>query len=426
MPDTDIFEGNGADLSDNGGAAENISADTSQQSQVVDAPTEYANNGGAGGDDNYSVEKVKEDLRQIESLAELNPSIRETPEYKDLVAKLNNNEASQEAEENEDENLQLENEELEDEDSSFELSDDDDIFGITKSTKPKEVELGFEVQQEMTDFISSKFGVDDPSKFFASVDTWRTQAQHGVESEKQLDALHNDLQSMPPDLTRAVTLWANGDDYSSAFSGAGRLDFSEDFVSQDIENLVQHYLPEQYNKLVDALENESISEDEFEDKVMLLSASTERHFKTDKQALEKERADFIERQKNESKLIRESANSSVENLSKTFPNFSKSELNKVRSILVEGRVEELFINNDGTYAENAAELIANALYGSKLRGMIETIAKRQGESDANMKTVDSSRKTVKKSKSTQQPSTKEAEDAISHLNPILGGGDVYE
>ena len=51
---------------------------------------------------------------------------------------------------------------------------------------------------------------------------------------------------------------------------------------------------------------------------------------------------------------------SVENLSKAYPNFSKTEVAKIRNILVEGKIDNLFTKADGSYNEDAAELVAYA------------------------------------------------------------------
>lgn len=368
-------------------------------------------------------------LRQLESLAKIDPSVREMDEYKDLMSKVNSDKGGKPESKAVDKKpapiVDEEEEEDEEEDDDDLLTDDDDPFGIFKEEKKsKPIKLDFEAPKEMKELLKSKYGIEDESTFFSSVDTWRNQAQQGTEFKNQYEALQSDLQSMPPDLIQAVTSWANGEDYTKVFEANERLDFKKDFQSQDIENLVQHYLPKQYNGLLEMLDSEKITEEEFEDKVKLLSATTERFFTEDKRALETKRAEYIERQKNESKMMRNSAISSVENLSKAYPNFSKSELAKIRSILVEGKVDDLFYKPDGSYTDNAAELVANAFYASKVRGMIEKVAKRKGESEANQRIVDSSPTTVRKQRSNSEQKTSGI-DKIQHLMPVFTK-DPYE
>ena len=360
--------------------------------------------------------EMQEQLRQVEALAAMDPSFANSTEYKDLMASMQ--QASGQADEEEDE------EEEDEEDDSDESTDIDDIFGIMATPKKgKEIKLNFEAPKEMIDLISSRFGVNDASKFFSSVDTWRNQAQEGSEVKKEYEALTADLQAMPSDIRMAVQLWANGEDHTSAFTSSQRLDFSGDYKGQDPESLVQHYFGEQYDELTTSLEDGDISESEFDNSVRLLANSTKRLFAEDKQALEKEREEFNNRQKNEFQNLKKTALLSVENLSKAYPSFSKSEVAKIRTILVEGKAENLFVNADGTYKEDAAELVAYAMYGKKMLESVKKIAERQGESKANQKIVDSSPTALRKNKAAAPQQGAFAKEA-GHLSGLFKG-DPY-
>ena len=360
--------------------------------------------------------EMQEQLRQVEALAAMDPSFANSTEYKDLMASMQK--ASVQANDEEEE------EEEDEDDDSDESTDIDDIFGImTTPKKGKEIKLNFEAPKEMIDLISSKFGVNDASKFFSSVDTWRNQAQEGSEVKKEYEALTADLQAMPSDIRMAVQLWANGEDHTSAFTSSQRLDFSGDYKGQDPESLVQHYFGEQYDELTTSLEDGDISESEFDNSVRLLANSTKRLFAEDKQALEKEREEFNNRQKNEFQNLKKTALLSVENLSKAYPSFSKSEVAKIRTILVEGKAENLFVNADGTYKEDAAELVAYAMYGKKMLESVKKIAERQGESKANQKIVDSSPTALRKNKAAAPQQGAFAKEA-GHLSGLFKG-DPY-
>lgn len=361
--------------------------------------------------------EMQEQLRQVEALAAMDPSFANSTEYKDLMASMQ--QASVQARDEEEEE-----EEEDEEDDSDENTDIDDIFGIMATPKKgKEIKLNFEAPKEMIDLISSRFGVNDASKFFSSVDTWRNQAQEGSEVKKEYEALTADLQAMPSDIRMAVQLWANGEDHTSAFTSSQRLDFSGDYKGQDPESLVQHYFGEQYDELTTSLEDGDISESEFDNSVRLLANSTKRLFAEDKQALEKEREEFTNRQKNEFQNLKKTALLSVENLSKAYPSFSKSEVAKIRTILVEGKAENLFVNADGTYKEDAAELVAYAMYGKKMLESVKKIAERQGESKANQKIVDSSPTALRKNKAAAPQQGAFAKEA-GHLSGLFKG-DPY-
>jgi hypothetical protein len=360
---------------------------------------------------------MQEQLRQIEALAGMDPSFANSQEYKDLMSSL---QASSQAPQNEEED---EDEEEED-DSEDQGGSPDDIFGIMSAPKKaKEIKLNFEPPKEMIDLISSRYGVNDASKFFSSVETWRSQAQEGSELKREYEALTADLQALPMDLRASIEMWASGEDYTKALTMTQRLDFSGDFTKQDPESLVQHYFGEQYDEVTSEFEDGDISESEYQNRIKLLANSTKRLFVEDKKALEKEREDFLNRQRNEHESLKKTALLSVENLSKAYPNFSKSEVSKIRNILIEGKADNLFMNADGTYKEDAAELVAYAMYGKKMLESVKKLAQRQGESVANQKIVDSSPKQLRKQKASG-PNQGQVPQAAQHLSGLFKG-DPY-
>lgn len=354
--------------------------------------------------------ELQDQLRQVEALASMDPGFAGTKEYQDLIASIS--QASSQADEDEDED---EDEEDEDEDEEDDVVD---IFGIMKEPKKgKEFKLNFQPPKEMVDLISSKFGIKNPETFFSSVDTWRNQAQEGSELKKEYEALTSDLNAMPYELRLGIQMWANGEDFTKAFDASGRLDFSGDFGKQSPESLVQHYFGDQYEELLSDYENGDLSDSEYESRLKLLANSTKRMFSEDKQALEKEREDYLNRQKSEFQNMKKTAILSVENLSKAYPDFSKAEINKIRSILVEGKVDNLFMNADGTYNDDAAELVAYAMYGKKMLESVKKIAQRKGETEANQRIVDSSPKSVRKQKAAMP--TGVDQKALGHLSGLF-------
>jgi hypothetical protein len=361
--------------------------------------------------------EMQEQLRQIEALAGMDPSFANSQEYKDLISSIS--QASSQASNDDEEDEEEDEEEDDDKDQSTE-----DIFGIMSTPKKaKEIKLNFEPPKEMIDLISNKFGVNDASKFFSSVETWRSQAQEGSEVKKEYEALTADLQALPSDIRTQIEMWANGEDYTAALASSQRLDFSADWKNQEHESLVQHYFGEQFDELAEELEDGNISESEYENRMKLLANTTKRLFAEDKKALEREREELVNRQKNEFENMKKTALLSVDNLGKAYPNFSKSEISKIRSILVEGKAENLFMNADGTYKDDAAELVAYAMYGKKMLESVKKIAERQGESKANERIVSSSPKELRKQKAASQQQAGIPQGA-QHLSGLFKG-DPY-
>lgn len=378
--------------------------------------------------------ELQDELSNIESLVKMNPSVVETPEYKDLMARVESHStqaSDEEEEEEEEEDVDVDEDEESDEESEEEEDEDEDediedVFGtVTKGkNKSKKVKIDFDVPEEMEKLLNSKYGVEDAATFFGSVDTWRTQAQEGTEVQKKLEAITSDIQNLPPDLRNAISLWADGEDHTVPFSQGLRLDFGSDFEEQDVESLVEHYLSDEYERLVKSFNNDKIEEEEFNDKIDLLARSTRKLFTQEKKALVDERVQYDKRQADSAKKAKSSALDSVEALSKAYPNFRKSELNKVRNVLVEGKVDDLIYNADGTYSDNAAELVANMMFGGKMRETIEKLAMRQGMSKANADIVDSSPKKLKAKK--QSSSKGQAKSApVQHLSSVIENNDPY-
>ena len=353
--------------------------------------------------------EMQDQVRQLESLAKMDPDFANSDEYKDLMSSV---EGAKEVGSNDEE-------EEEEEEGALEVEEEeekDDVFGIKRSKKKaKEFSVDFEIPLEMEEMISSKFGMKDASKFFSSVDTWRNQAQEGAEASKEYDALSSDLQALPHEIKESIQLWANGADYTEAFNSNLRLDFSDDFKNQDRENLVQHYLEDEYNELVDKYNDDKLNDDEFEDRVELLARTTKRMFNQDKDSVEKEREEFAQKQRSEHESLKKSASLSVKNLKEEYPDFSRSEIGKIQNLLANGRVDELFLNPDGSYKDDAAEILAYAMYGKKMLKSVSSKAERRGESKANLKTVDSSPKSVRRQKSSDQQRGANL-DAVGHLS----------
>ncbi len=347
--------------------------------------------------------------RQIDYFTSIDPKFKESDEYKDLIASMSGQAQSSDDEEEEEEEFENDSEEEEEE-------DDSDVFGLTKKTKKgKEVKIDFEVPKELNKLVKSKYGIDDVEKFFGSVDAWRTQAQEKAEVEKNYNAILEDLGSMPKEIKDVVSAWAENEDWKEFFQESKRLNYDDSFEKQDSNRLVQHYLKDEFEELQDDLDSGEITSAEYDRQLRMLAKTTKRFFNEEKVAIEKERERIETKEKGRFQAVKQSATLSVESLTKKYPNFSKGELGKIRSVLVEGRIDNLFMNEDGTYNEDAAEKLAYALYGNKIVESATGKAKRQGESEANMRIVDSSPKTIRKQKSTQG-NDKPDLSAVAHLS----------
>lgn len=382
-----------------------------QQEEVVEeqSPLTYEDD-----NESYTPDSVRNDIEQIEALARMDPSILEDPEYlamKDTLSQLEGEEQIEVDSEDQEEYQEEEQEEQEETDES----DDDDVFGLFKGEEKEEVDIDF--NEDMLSHIKEKYSIDDPNKFLNSVDTWRNQAQEGTEYRDKFNEIEEGLISLPGPIKSAISAFANGQDWNSAFgSTQSRLDYSDVFTNQDKEAVVQHYFGEKYEKLQDKLEDESIDEEDFAERYDELHEFSEKFFENDRKGFEKQRAMYTEEQDQIEEVRSSSIKSSVESLRREYPNFSKADLQRVEQRMVDGNIEEPFYEKDGSYKEEAAEMMAFAMYGKRIMKALINRATKDGASSANETIVQRGNKKMRKASKNTSPEGKQNVDAVSHLN----------
>lgn len=388
--------------------------------------------------------KTFDDLAQLKALSELNPDLANDEEFKNLSniitkvastgnAKPDASEDDEEEydEEEEEENSGLDNDEEEeedeeetDEDDEEEEEDEDDPFGSRKSKKT--VDVPFSLDEKAKAFLKKKYAIADEGKFFASVDKWRTDSQKLNEVQDNNEELLEGLQSLPDNIKAAINAFAEGQDYHEAFGNVNRFNFNKEFKDQDKDDVVSHYFPDKYKVLMKKLEDEDLTEDEVEERINDLADAAEALYKKDKKGIEEKRADLIRKEQDRVKKMKESVNSSVKHLQKIYPNFRQAELQRIRQILVEGNPDSIFFNKDGSYKEDAAVRLANALHYSKLVKEVKNKAKNEGVSEANLEIVNKGKKKMDKSKAAAGGERKEAAlKAVEHLTTQFRS-DPYE
>jgi hypothetical protein len=365
-----------------------------------------------------NVEEVRSQVAYIQSMAENNPAIKDTDEYKRIMAALAATEEDSEEEEEQDEEEE-ENEENEDtaddSDDDSDLDDEDDPFGISKKTKA-EPKFDLELPKEVLGFLKKKYSIDKPDKFFSSVDTWRKQAQESKASKEELDNIASDLQALPSDVKQAIDLWASGKDHRLAFeSASNKIDYNSDFEKQDKKSIVSHYYGEKLKKLEAKLDDGVIDEEDFEERLEDMHDLTEKMFKADKKRFEEQRAKLQHQEKQAVASFNASVGRSVSNLREKYPSFSNAQIKSIEHMMANGDVDGLFYNKDGSYTDQAAEFIALAKFGDKYIKSVKEKSIRKGESKANLQIVENGKKTMVGKKSASRRTDPEAEKAVQHL-----------
>lgn len=370
-----------------------------------------------------SPEEMEAEVRHIINMAEQNPSVKDLPEYQEMVERLKAIEKSKtqvqtksEEESNEEEQEQEEQEEEQEEQeesNEFDaLSDEDDAFGLKSKKKTK---YKFKDEKDVTEFIKKKFSVKDYPKFFESVDKWRNDSQKLAEVSQQQEEMLNGLGSLPQPIKNAIQSYANNEDWRSAFlDSTSNISYDKNFESLDKEDVVKHYFKDKYKKLKDKLDNEDIDEDDYQERISDFYDSSKTLFETEKKAFEKRRAELLESEKQKAEALKSSAISSVNSLKDEFPNFNSAQLQRIKQHLVNGDIESLFVV-DGKYSEDAAKKIALALYGDKILKAKIDVAKRTAMNESKEEFFQRGNKDIRTTNSQQGYSKGRMDDAVKHL-----------
>mgnify|MGYP003110836913 CR=1 FL=1 len=362
------------------------------------------------------------EIDHIMNMAKTNPAIKEMPEYQEMMEELSKIEKSktqevqdteQEEAEEQEEETQEETQESEQEEETLDIDDEDDVFGINKGRKGTKYK--FKDRKEVDEFMKKKYGAKDYPKLFESVDKWRNDSQQLTQVQEQNEKIVEGLGSLPQPIKDAIQAYSESEDWRSAFSNAAtHLDFNAEFEELNKEAVVEHYFKRRYESLRKKLDEEDIDEDEYNDRIEDFYDSSQRLFASDKKTIEKERAKVIKKQEESEEAFKGSALGSVNSLKDEFPNFSSSQLQKIRRHLVNGDINSLFVE-DGKYIKDAAKRIAFALYGEKIIKAKVTKAKRTGKNESKEEFFSRGNSKVKTSRSQQGHSAARTEQSVNHL-----------
>ena len=278
--------------------------------------------------------EMVQQLAQIERLADIDPSIRESDEYKKLDEAVNSAKTPVVEEDEEDE------EDEEEAPKKNKKEDTGDKLGVSK--RRKNAKRDIPVDEKTSDFIKKHYSIDKTDKFFNSVDKWRQDSQDLSETSENHQELLDGLRELPQAIKDSITAFSSGNDYQAAFvESGGRLDFSQDFDKQSEAGVVQHYFTKKAKTLKSKFDDGDIDEEDYDERISDLYDSSERLYQLDKERFDSQRADLIASQEDKQKAIKSSVSRSVENLKDSY-DLSKSDTQRVRPRLVNNDINDLF------------------------------------------------------------------------------------
>lgn len=260
---------------------------------------------------------------------------------------------------------------------------EDPFFG--KITKPKKQtqlsDISLDNPEQVLGFVKSKFGIEGKdanealTKAFTSAEKWRTEAQKLPEVQKQFDQVSKAIDALPAPLLDAMQLALQGKPWEESIRNKPSFDFSKDAEKQDTRALVNHYYPGKF-------EEEDFEGDPSPALEIAIDGSKTK-FSVDKNTWEAQRAKIYTDAQALHQTRKASVDGSVTSLRQSFPDLTPAAEADIRGVMESGDVNTLFYNQDGSFKQEAAEMLMMAKYG---KGTIKNLMKQaanQAETRAN-------------------------------------------
>lgn len=267
-----------------------------------------------------------------------------------------------------------------------------EVYGGRKAINSEEsVEkpiVDFKGIEDVQSFIKTKFGKEDVNSFFSSYEELNSKREDYERATTQLEAVQNDLASLPPDIAEAVNLWATGEDYTKPFS-VKRLNYN--LEPQDIgkDKLVNYYFKgEVDDSMWEAADKNSDEYNPVAEKFIdnLYKQSVEK-FRNERESHKTQAITYRQQAEERGKKINDSIQSAMSAFDKKNPDASAMYRDKVYKALVNDDLKNLIYNPDGTYKETAALAYLEMTQGENLREQLIRIAKEKARSEANEEIV---------------------------------------
>jgi len=291
------------------------------------------------------------------------------------------------------------------------------LLGLNK-TGSKKSEFLIETPDQILEVLKKDFGqeykgLNETSKFFEVAKKWRADSQKAETLEQE----NKDLkklweEDLPSEFVEAAKLHINGEDYMKAFMGKPKINFSIPLEKQNIETLVNEYFPGKFSA-------EDFKEEVKSQALEIAITAAQDKFNSQSQQLEAQRASVVKSANEKIQMQTLAVASSVDALSKSFPEADKDAISDVRKIL-EGGVNKIvasFFDEKGLLRPEAAKMMFLAKHGESEIEILTEIAARKAESKANEDIVSrgaDGKKPVQRTGSTTQLS-KETEKKIQEL-----------
>lgn len=224
---------------------------------------------------------------------------------------------------------------------------------------PSETTHDLTTMEGIKAFVQENYGTDNVQQAFNKAIETSEYAEKVKELEKHNEEVQEFLVNLPEELYDSMEAYHQGRDWKAALSKAtSKVNFTKAYEQNNEQDIVNHYFPNDFNA------------DDFADKSnndVLQKAINiaKRSFERDASIAAQEKANIAREIQEKTAAVKESVETSIKNLKKTFPEISENAVKKIHKAMVTGDYKSIFFNADGTFTKEAAKSIALALYGDQ-------------------------------------------------------------
>lgn len=329
------------------------------------------------------VQPSAEELNSILAAVELNPSLKNDPEVKnllDLAAKLGNPDSADDGKKepekkDKDKKPDSNNADVVDDNNDENIDDETGLLKNTSKSKP----FSFSNFDDVKKFVKTDIGIDTEkegweSSFKESISKWRKDSQSKKEVEEKVENTQKFFQiigSNHPSLAAAIKAVAAGEDPDKAYQGAlSAIDVTKNFDDYEPKRVLKHYFPETFSD--EDFKNREDFDDEDEYKVAQTKikshlASARKLYDVEKSTELARRAGKQTEQQRLAEEYDKSVIGSVKVLKESFPELKDKAISTTEKILKGGddAILSVFREKNGMLKPDAAKLITLALTGEK-------------------------------------------------------------
>ncbi len=299
-----------------------------------------------------------------------------------------------------------------------------DVFGGKLEVKgsEKEESLSFEVPKEANDFIKSKTGFDSLDDLVGSHEESLKKISEYEEISSKYSHVETLFNSMPAELYQAVSAFNNGENWKDKLISRPDLDFSSNVESIPDKSLVDTYLPGKFTQEQWEEYNDEDGDSGIKMAIDMAVTQSKEKFLNDKKELNSVREREATRISKFNESFSASIDKSIEHLKGNINGVADSYIETIKKELTLDNLNKMFLNDDGTFKEDAALRYTMAVHGQGMIKQYETVANHKAETKERQGILDRTpEKPIAKNKISERKDNI-SESAQRRLDEIRGGG----